>query len=43
MFSEEMNGRNSITVDTRSYSAGLYLVRIIGLNNSVTTKKIVKK
>jgi hypothetical protein len=43
MFSEEMNGRNSITVDTRSYTSGLYLVRIIGLNNSVSTQKILKK
>jgi hypothetical protein len=41
--SEMVNKRSVVTMDIKDYSSGLYLIKLIGKDNSVSTHKIMKR
>lgn len=38
-----VNGRSSVTLDMRDYPSGIYLVKLVDKNNSISTHKILKR
>ena len=43
LHSEMVNKRSVVTLDLKVYSSGLYLIKLIGKDNSVSTHKIIKR